>query len=87
MRSRSSSKSALSEDIAKRLHVLLFPADPDHIASRLDYEQPFQRKPFDFFQHVFTCQAKQLPVFVCQQSVITNTGKMQLVGEISGHDW
>jgi hypothetical protein len=42
--------------------------------------KPLQRKPFDFFQHVFARQAKQLPVFVCQQGVIADAGKVQLVG-------
>src|SRR5574337_50098 len=87
MRSRNSSKSALSEDIAERLHVLLFPADADHVASSLDDEQPLQRESFDFLQHVFARQAKQLPVFVGQQSVVTDAGKVQFVGQVSGHGW
>jgi hypothetical protein len=36
---------------------------------------PFQRKPLDLFQHVFTRQAEQLPVFVRQQGVIADAGK------------
>ncbi|WP_409475959.1 hypothetical protein [Stenotrophomonas sp. Y-13] len=63
----------MSEDIAERLHVLLFPTDADHVASSLDDEQPLQRESFDFLQHVFARQAKQLPVFVGQQSVVIRT--------------
>src|SRR5882724_7100375 len=82
MRSRSSSKSALREDIAKRLHARLFPANPNDVARRLDYEMPLERKLLELFEHILAGQSKELPIGVSHQRIVSNTSEMKIVSKI-----